>query len=75
MDKKTLYFELLSDMENIVNKHKKTQGEWKDFDPEKNNPVDLLEDIKNPEQWTPFGSLTTSIDILYRKSLEYEAKN
>jgi len=68
MDKKTLYFELLSDMESIVNKHKKTQSEWEDFDPEKGNPVDLPEDIKNPEQWTPYGSLITSIDNLCRKA-------
>ena len=62
MDKKTLYYKLLSDMEKIVEKHKKTQSEWQNFDPTKSNPVDLPEDIKNPEQWTPFGSLKTSID-------------
>ena len=71
MDKKELYFELLSDMEKIIGKHKKTQNEWLNFNPEKSNPVDLPEDIKNPEQWTPLGSLKTSIDVLYRKSLEY----
>lgn len=70
MDKKTLYSELLSDMKNILNKHKETQEAWQDFDPTKNNPVDSPEDIGNPEQWTPFGSLKTCIDILYRKSLE-----
>ena len=70
MDKKTLYFELLSDMKNILNKHKETQEAWQDFDPTKINPVDLPEDIGNPEQWAPFGSLKTSINNLYRKSLE-----
>jgi len=70
MDKKTLYFELLSDMENIVNKHKKTQKENLDFDPTASIPIEPPEDIKNPEQFTPFGSLKTSINVLYRKSLE-----
>ena len=68
MDDKTLYYKLLDDMEKILKKHKKTQSEWEDFDPTKNNPVDPPEDIKNPEQWAPFGSLKTSINILYRKS-------
>ena len=69
MDKKTLYYKLLDDMEKILKKHKKTQSEWEDFDPTKMNPVDLSEDIKNPEQWAPFGSLKTSIEILYRDSI------
>jgi len=69
MDKKTLYFELLSDMENIVGKHKRTQRENMDFDPTANIPVEPPENIGNPEQFTPLGSLKTSIDILYRKSL------
>ena len=56
-------------MEKILKKHKKTQSEWEDFDPTKNNPVDPPEDIKNPEQFTPFGSLKTSIELLYRKSI------
>jgi len=68
MDKKELYFELLSDMENIVNKHKKTQKENMDFDPMANIPIEPPEDIANLEQFTPFGSLITSIDILCRKA-------
>jgi len=68
MDKKTLYFELLNDMENILNKHKETQIKWQEFDPTRNIPVEPFEDIKNPEQWTPFGSLKTSIENLNRKA-------
>ena len=69
MDKKTLYFELLSDMEYHVNKHKKIQQENLDFDPTQNIPVEPSENIGNPEQFTPFGSLKTSIELLYRKSI------
>ena len=69
MDDKTLYYKLLDDMEKILKKHKKTQSEWEDFDPTKNNPVDPPEDIKNPEQFMPFGSLKTSIEGLYRDSI------
>ena len=70
MDKKTLYFELLSDMEYHVNKHKKIQQENLDFDPTQNIPVEPPENIGNPEEFTPFGSLKTSINNLYRKSTE-----
>jgi len=70
MDEKTLYFELLSDMGNILKKHKKTQEENLEFDPTQNIPVEPPENIGNPEQFTPFGILKTSIDILCRKSLE-----
>jgi len=68
MDKKTLYFELLSDMEKIVNKHRKTRQENMDFDPTQCIPVEPPENIRNPAQFTPFGSLKTSIELLYRDS-------
>ena len=68
MDKKTLYFELLSDMEYIVNQHRKTRKEYGDFDPTANIPFEPPEDIANPEQFTPYGSLITSIDNLCRKA-------
>ena len=75
MGEKELYYKLLEEMEYIINQHRKTRKENVDFDPMKNIPVEPPEDIANPEQFTPFGSLKTSIDVLYRKSLEYETKN
>ena len=69
MDEKTLYFELLREMENIVGKHKRSQRENMDFDPIANIPVEPPENIANPEEFTPIGSLKTSIVGLYRKSL------
>jgi len=62
MDEKTLYFELLSDMENIVGNHKRIQRENLDFDPTQNIPVEPPENIGNPEQFTPIGSLKIAID-------------
>jgi len=68
MDKKILYFELVRDMEFIIYQHKITQNENLDFDPTKITPVGLPENIGNLEQFSPFGSLITSIDNLCRKA-------
>jgi len=68
MDKKKLYFELVRDMEFIIYQHKITQNENLDFDPTKIIPVGLPENIGNLEQFSPFGSLITSIDNLCRKA-------
>jgi len=62
-------------MEYIVNQHRKTRKEYGDFDPMVNIPIEPPEDIANPEQFTPYGSLITSIDLLYRKSLKFKTKN
>lgn len=56
-------------MENILKKHKKTQEENLEFDPTQSIPIEPPDDVGNPEQFTPFGSLKTSIDNLYRKSI------
>ncbi len=68
MDKKKLYFELLSDMVYIINQHQMTRKESLDFDPTKIIPVGLPENIGNLEPFSPFGSLITSIDNLCRKA-------
>ncbi len=67
MDEKTLYYELLNDMENILKKHNKTQEENLVFDPTQYIPVEP-ENIGNPEQFRPIGNLITSIDNLCRKA-------
>jgi len=68
MDEKELYFELLKDMEYIINQHRKSQKENMDFDPMASIPIEPPEDIKNPEQFRPYGRLITSIDNLCRKA-------
>ncbi len=68
MNKKELYFELLSDMKYIINQHKITKNENLDFDPTKIIPVGLPENVGKLEQFSPFGSLITSVDNLCRKA-------
>ncbi len=68
MDKKTLYFELLTDMVYIINQHQMTRKESLDFDPTEIITVGLPENVGKLEQFSPFGSLITSIDNLCRKA-------
>ena len=68
MDKKELYFELLTDMVYIINQHQMTRKESLDFDPMKIIPVGLPENVGNLEQFSPFGSLIASIDNLCIKA-------
>ena len=75
MGEKELYYKLLEEMEYIINQHRKSQKEYEDFDPMASIPIEPPEDIKTPDQFRPYGRLITSIEVLYRKSLEYEAKN